>query len=56
MTQSASCFSEDLLDLVVYRKAASLCFREDYLAVDYDVELTGFTWFDVDLLTEAGIE
>jgi hypothetical protein len=53
---SAPGFSEDLLDLVVYRKAASLCLREDYFSVDHDVELTCFTGLDVDFFTEARVE
>lgn len=56
VTLSASAFSEELFDLVIYREAAALGFREDYLAIDDDVELTCFTGLDLDLLTKAGTE
>jgi hypothetical protein len=56
VTESASGLSEDLLDLVIYGEAASLCFRKDHFAVDHDIELTGLTRLDLDFFTKAGIE
>jgi hypothetical protein len=51
---SASGFGEDLFDFVIYRKSANCSLREDYLAIDYDVELAALARLYLDFLTEAG--
>jgi hypothetical protein len=47
---------EDVLDFVVYRKAASAAFRKDDAAVDNDVELAGLAGLYLSVLIEARFE
>jgi hypothetical protein len=49
-------FGEDLFDFVIYRKSANFPLREDYLAVDHDIKLTGVARLYLDFLAEAGVE
>ena len=55
-TDSASGFGEDLFDFVICRKSANFPLREDYFAVDYDIELATLAWLYLDFLTKAGVE
>jgi hypothetical protein len=52
----ASRFGENFFDFVVHREAANVSLREDYFAINHDIELTALARFYLNLLIEAGVE
>jgi len=56
LTDSVSGFGEDLFDFVVHWETANVPFRENYIAVNHNIELAGLARLYLDFLTEAGVQ
>jgi hypothetical protein len=56
LPDSAARFRENLFNFVIYGKSTNFPLREDYFAVDNDIELASLAWLYLDFLTKAGVE